>query len=275
MDNEKNVTYAIIAACVVGIIIVGFFVIINTSSKESFSELYFEDHTELPMEAAVWDAQDFTFTVVSHEQNLTSYTYNVLFGENVIEEGSFVLDPGSNISINISFIPQISSLVFEDNITTLESSHFTINKPTAIPIPSLISDANSDVSVALDPDVSESYTYTYTAREPFSSLFISFDDINDDGFRPNYFNIRDISDAQISISNQENLTFLPVDGIDLVFSKITVLNERGDVTITHKKTVSEYRHEFRKVSVEVVSDAGTEYEIHFWLIVKEKDVTKI
>ncbi len=59
MNNEKTVTYAIIAACIIAIVMVGFVVLTNTSTKESFSELYFEDHTELPSELEVGEPRQF------------------------------------------------------------------------------------------------------------------------------------------------------------------------------------------------------------------------
>jgi hypothetical protein len=134
MNNEKTVTYAIIAACIIGIVMVGFVVLTNTSTKESFSELYFEDHTSLPTESVFGEPCSFTFTTVSHEVNTTSYTYLVSFDDRVIKQGTFTLAPEQRTSINTLFVPNNSTLVFKGDTTKQKHNHFTLNNPMNISI---------------------------------------------------------------------------------------------------------------------------------------------
>ncbi|NQE54784.1 hypothetical protein C5S29_14435 [ANME-1 cluster archaeon GoMg3.2] len=37
--------------------------------------------------------------------------------------------------------------------------------------------------------------------------------------------------------------------------------------MSYEKTILEYRYEPQKVSVEVIPEDGTEYEIHYWTMV--------
>ena len=83
-SKKKTIVYAIIAACVLGIIVIGALVLYSSTS-EGFSELYFEDNQELPK--IVNEGQDvgFNFTLVSHEKTPVTYKYNVTFNEEMIE----------------------------------------------------------------------------------------------------------------------------------------------------------------------------------------------
>ena len=71
MDFEdKTIIYAIIAACVLGIVVIGALVVFTWTSgamSESFSELYFESPKDLPSVVDVGEPVDFTFSVVSQE----------------------------------------------------------------------------------------------------------------------------------------------------------------------------------------------------------------
>lgn len=243
MNNEKIVTYAIIAACIIGIVMVGFVVLTNTSTKESFSELYFEDHTSLPTESVVGEPCSFTFTTVSHEVNTTSYTYLVSFDDRVIKQGTFTFAPEQRISINTLFVPNNSTLVFKGDTIKQKHNHFTLNNPMniSIAIP-IIGDMGNPIVVLIDPDENKTNVYTYDSMDPVST---SSDKGTDTGF-------------------------------DLVVTKFTIQNDYGEVDITHTDTVSKYRHEPKKMSVVVTSGTGTEYVIHFWIIIKSnKDLADI
>lgn len=241
MNNEKTVTYAIIAACIIAIVMVGVVVLTNTSTKESFSELYFEDHTELPSELEVGESSSFTFTTVSHEVNTTSYTYLVSFGDSVIKQGTFKIAPEECISINTLFIPNDSTLVFMGNTTKQKHNHLQLNDPLniSIDIPVIGIINMTPVIVLIDPDENKTNVYTYDSKDPVSTL-----------------------------SDKETDT-----GFDLVSTKYTIRNNYGDVDITYTNTLSKYRYEPKKMSVLVISDTGTEYEINFWMIIKsDKDL---
>ena len=243
MNNEKTVTYAIIAACIIGIVMVGFVVLTNSSTKESFSELYFEDHTSLPTEVLVDEPCSFTFTTVSHEVNTTSYMYLVSFDDSVIKQGSFKIAPEQKTSINTLFIPNDSTLVYKGNTTNQKHNHLTLNNPMniSISIP-IIGDMGNPILVLIDPDENKTNVYTYDSMDPVSIL----------------------SDKGMDT------------GFDLVVTKYTIQNDYGEVDLTYTNTVSQYRYEPKDVSVLVTSSSGTEYEIHFWMIIKsDKDLTKI
>lgn len=62
----------IIITCILGILLIGIF-LTAFKPKESFSELYFEDHKNLPNVFFVNESQKIAFTVVSHEEKSKNY----------------------------------------------------------------------------------------------------------------------------------------------------------------------------------------------------------
>jgi len=285
MEEEKKVIYAIIAACIIGIFIVGFLVVTYTTTKEGFSELYFEEHEELPKIITVSEEEQFAFTVASHELNTTSYKYVVSLGDDILEEGDFALGPGENITANVSFIPENSSLTFIRNLTTTESSHLIFSRPSTITSGSknvesdgrvlmpvkfpIAGDKNNTIFLKIDPNSSEEYTFRYSAKEPVTETLICFDTSKSEK-TPNCIEARYISQIGINLSDYNilrNISIFPQTGFDFINSTTIISSNYGDIRVSYEKNISEYRYEYKKVSVEVTSEDGTEYEIHYWTIV--------
>lgn len=256
MEEERTITYTIIVACIIGIIIVGFFVFKYTSFSNGFSELYFENHLELPDKAIVGKEINFAFTVASHEKYPTLYNYTVLFDKEIIENGSFVIAPDKNTTIKVLFAPNNTTLEFEYNFTTKEYSHLvfkdkidiasdniilTNNKTIMLPIRFPIAgNENSTIILEIDQNAYSSHTFTYTGRKPYKTV-------------------------EIGLNNTTITHF----GVDIIDYNTTVYNKQGSIEIIHKKIVSRYQYNYKKISVQVIAN-GTEYEIHFWIMVLEK-----
>ena len=99
------------------------------------------------------------------------------------------------------------------------------------------------IVISLDPNAEEFYSFESDIKEPFGDTLKRID--KKDSLEPQ------LSDA----------------GINLINYNTTVKNNAGDIRITHKKEISEYRYEFKNVSVAVTSEDGVGYEIYFWTIV--------
>jgi hypothetical protein len=285
MGEEKTVTYAIIAACIIGIVVVAVLVLTYTSTSENFSELYFEDHTELPRMAAVGEEEEFAFTIVSHETDVTSYNYTVSFDDEAFEMGSFVLGPWEDMTINVSLVCSNSSIVLFDNYTNTETSYLDDRKPFDLLI-SAISTIGNQVKIISSKD---KYTIVYSGdntsdyqsttdldnkivlpmkfpitglTDPISVLI--FDPLTEETFATEYETRRRIGNPNdIKI---DNLTSISSLGYDTYKEEWTIYNNYGSITIAKKVTKSQYRYEFKKVSVQVTSGKD-EYEIHFWMII--------
>ncbi len=143
--EEKTATYAIIGASIIGIIIVAFLVITGIPSGSYFSELYFEDHKELPSGVDVGSKQTFSFTVVSHEKNLTAYSFNVTFGGRTIERGSFSLNSGEKKTEQVSFVPQESTLCKVKTENSTEKNTINISQGQRLESKVLIVGQNGSV----------------------------------------------------------------------------------------------------------------------------------
>jgi hypothetical protein len=253
-EDEKTVVYAIIAACVFGIIIVGALVI-YTDTSEGFSELYFEDHTQLPRMVILGHEVKFKFTVVSHEKEPVNYTYDVTFDKKTIVDGSFTLQPQGNETINVALIPRESSLVFFDVPLVEVISNPLLKQSGQISLP---------ISGASD-----------------SAAMMTLDLRNAEGFSYSFNEIR-------RVGNPDNLSPTELDSIStlgyIVHNEvISVEGEQPFLTLKHFIKENEYRYQFKKISVEVLSEGATfkdgntvsddedagEYEIHFWVIVME------
>ena len=285
MDEEKKVVYAIIAACIIGIFIVGLLVVTHIPMKEDFSELYFKEHGKLPKIINAGVEEQFAFTVASHELNITSYKYVVSLDADILDEGDFVLHSGENITVDVSFTLTKSSLTFARNLTTTESSCLIFSRPSTMtsgntnvesdgrvlmPVKFPIAgDKNNTIFLKIDPNSSEEYTFRYNAKEPVTETLICFDASNLDK-TPNCIEARYISQIGINLSNYNilrNISIFPRTGFDFINSTTIISSNHGNIRMSYEKTISEYRFEFKKVSVEVISEDGTEYEIHYWTIV--------
>ena len=290
MDEEKKVIYAIIAACIIGIFIVGFLVVTYAPTKESFSELYFEEHEKLPDKITVGEEETFAFTVVSHERNITSYDYIVSLDNITFKQGSFMLSSEESKTINVAFTPYTSSIVLADTEKSIGTNHFTVSRPVdTIDIDKvLIINPQGNVTTTLDVDKLRKSMIIDThgniiwsgvsKREgvkipiPLGISTTGGQDLTttinlDSNAKENYSFTHD---AKNYVSNSpvgsDNETLSPI-GYDQINYKTDVTNNYGDIQIIYEKTILKYRYEFKKVSVEVISEDETEYEIHYWAIV--------
>ena len=79
------------------------FVVVN-KPREAYTELYFTNFRELPKTMEVGNEYWFAFTVVSHENAVTNYSYSVS-SQIHNEKRDFSLDLGMNKTIFITFTP--------------------------------------------------------------------------------------------------------------------------------------------------------------------------
>lgn len=114
----------IIITCVIGILLIGIFL---TAFKptESFTELYFEDHKNLPKVFFVNESQKIAFTVISHEEKTRNYAYEIKIQNETYETGSFILNPGENKTTAFNLVFQKPSLSrVEHNGTIVNADPF-------------------------------------------------------------------------------------------------------------------------------------------------------
>jgi hypothetical protein len=130
MNEEKILIYAVIAACVIGVVVVGYFALTTERREGGFSELYFSEHDELPSTMMAGEEYTIPFTVVSHEKESMKYRYNVTFDSQVIDKGEFTLSPGKERSIFIEFTPQEPTWNLTSHVTKESTS--TFHKPEVL-----------------------------------------------------------------------------------------------------------------------------------------------
>jgi hypothetical protein len=300
--TEKTIVYAIAAACILGIIIVGALVLKSPTTEEGFSELYFEDSVMLPSVVKIGENIDFVFKTVSHEKKQTAYDYRVTYDGHGIRSGSFSLEPSSSRTINVSMTPKNTSLVLRtdpvvkqykmkynaalDTISSQGSGvdrmkistspngyslilwgannttkQIDVNMPGKFILPIRLQNGNDFNLLILDPKLKESYNTTFRSVIPEG----------------------DPKDA--APSDGQSRSDL---GYTIISDDWNVVNDRGNIDILNKNSYTIYRYAFKKISVKVSSTGseireagesanpavsgtrtGSEYEIHFWIIVKE------
>lgn len=282
MSEEKTVTYAIIAACIIGIAVVTILVLTYTSTSENFSELYFEDHTELPRIAIVGEEDEFAFTSVSHETDVISYDYTISLDDAVFEMGSFVLGPGENTTINVSLMCNNSSLVLFDSYTNTETSYLDHKKPFGLLISTLsdqasIISAKDKFTIMYSRDNASDYRSTTDLDNkivlpvklpvtgvPDPTSVLIFDSRTEETFVTEHETRHRVGNlTNINITDPTPITSL---GYDTRKEEWAICNDRGKITLNKRVTVLQHRYQFEKVSVQVTSDEN-EYEIHFWMII--------
>jgi len=108
--NEDKLYNILIAVSIIGIIVV-LVLIFTTKTTESFTELYFEDHQNLPSEYLL-DEYEFEFTIHNLENQAMDYEYNIYieFYDNdvlkvteTIEKESILLEHDSTATIKQEF----------------------------------------------------------------------------------------------------------------------------------------------------------------------------
>lgn len=260
--TEKTIMYAIAAACILGIVIVGALALTSHTTEEGFSELYFKNPDMISRVIKIGDKIDFAFTTASHEKKQTAYDYRVTYDGHNIRSGSFSLEPSSSKTINVSMTPRNSSLVKKtdlDNVLNLSQMKMDVNMTGKFILPIRLQNADINGTLIFDPKQKESYNTS------FRNVILKVGQVPSDG--------------QPFISNL---------GYTMRRDDWNIVNDRGNIEIMHKSSSSIYRYAFNNVSVEVsslgskirgaeksdnpvVSDTrtGSEYEIHFWIVVEE------
>jgi len=108
--NEDKLYNILIAISIIGIIVV-LVLIFTTKTTESFTELYFEDHQDLPSEYLL-DEYEFEFTIHNLENQALDYEYNVyieyydnekLKETSTIEKSNIILEHDSTVTIKQEF----------------------------------------------------------------------------------------------------------------------------------------------------------------------------
>ena len=259
--TRKFIVYAIAAACILGLIIVGALVLTSHTTEEGFSELYFKNPDMISRVIKIGDKIDFAFTTVSHEKKQTAYDYRVTYDGHDIRSGSFSLEPSSYKTINVSMTPKNSSLVKKtdlDVVVNLYKMKMDVNMPGKFILPIRLQNTDINGTLIFDPKQKESYNTS------LSTINLKVGQVPSDG---------------PSVSNL---------GYTMRRDDWNIVNDRGNIEIMHKSSSSIYRYAFNNVSVEVsstgseirgaeksdnpaVSDTrtGSEYEIHFWIVVEE------
>lgn len=257
MDEDRKIAYLVIAASVIGIIIVGILIVIKPT-ESGFSELYFEEHEKLPKLVRLGEYMNFSFTIACHEKNRTAYTYEVTFDNKEIANGSVILNPEESATINISFEPRNTTLdlvkewgntyslkicpkSYRTVILKGNQSEIMEGLYSWLKIPGI---SSKELSQLLNlTNLADNVTlYTYTWKGSFG------DPTN---LKP------------VNISDKYYTGFgIKIRGEELSAEKL------GDYIVLNKTiTTKEYRYEFKKVEVIVHSDKGKDYEIHFWTVV--------
>ena len=269
---EKNIVYAFAAACILGIVIVGALVLTSHTTEEGFSELYFKEPTTIPLVVKIGDEIDFAFTTVSHEKKRTTYDYRVTYDGHDIRSGSFSCEPSSSKMINESITPKNSSLVkMKDPVESIYKmkkkkkkkkrggggGEMDVNMPGKFILPIRLQIMDSVGLLIFDPKLKESYNTSSRSVIPEGGQ----------------------EDTAQSLSKL---------GYTIRHDDWNIVNDRGKIDILHKNSSTVYRYALKKVSV-TVSSTGSEirgaeesakpavnetrtdfeYEIHFWIMVKE------
>lgn len=283
MNGKKTAIYVIIAMCIAVVAVVGFFVSKYAPVRESFSELYFENHEQLPNKIRVGKEQSFAFTVVSHEGDESPYHYAVKFDDKTIKEGTFTLLPQEERTIDIKFSAGESSIAFVDSKTELYTSHFRLDNIAGVTWPGGKTEKSVPILKPEDNNIILPITFSWDGT-PGSSVLLRIDPNSKDDFHFSYtqkYGVKsegkkDETAEQVSTSPQrEEDTITKIvppnrTGYDIIEEKQTITNDYGKITFKRKVVKSEYRYEKKKVSVEVSANAK-EYAIHFWTMVEESN----
>lgn len=275
MDGKRTIVYAIIAMCIAGIAVVGFFVFKYVPVKESFSELYFENQEQLPDKIRVGEEESFGFTVVSHEGDKSSYHYAVKLDDETIREGTFTLLPQEEKTIDIKFTAGESSIACVDSKSELYTTHFRLDNITGVTWPGgksveLMPEGKTVESIPLlkpeDGNIILPINFSYDGT-PGSTVLLRINPGSKDTFHFSFTRKYDVKLEGEKTKAKEIPPFASV-GYDIIEEEQTIANDQGKITFIRKVVKSEYRYQKKKVSVEVSAN-GKGYEIHFWTIVQE------
>jgi hypothetical protein len=296
---EKTIVYAFAAACILAMIIVGALVLTSHTTEEGFSELYFEDPDTLPGVVKIGDKIDFKFTTVSHEKKQTAYNYRVTYDGRDIGSGSFSLEPSRSKSIDVSMIPKNSSLVkmtdpivnlskmkYSASLGTISSQGNDFDRMKILTSPngySLILSGANNTPKQMDVNMPGKFILPIPLQITNSVGLLIFDPKLKESYNTSLRTVIPVggqapSDGQSLYNN----------GYIICRDDWNIVNDRGSIDIQHKNSSTIYRYALKKVSVKVsstgseirgtgesdkpvvsISRTGSEYEIHFWNMVRE------
>jgi len=277
---DRSILYAIAAACVLGIIIVGAFVIRGVPS-EGFSELYFEDPEGLPTLVDAGKPVNFTFVVVSHEGRPTMYRYNVTYDEKLIQSGNFSLQPSpservaiegiNKKTIKIRLVPNETSLVRMDipvntesrmkynaGLGTVANYGTGLGRINVITSPrgySVIVWGENNTTRQVDvnlPSMSDKILFPGMSRGG-SQDFLIFDTSKKETFRTNITSISQVGDPS-RLSPLDNTSLLSKYGYKVRREIWSISNDYGNLDVLQTIREANYRYAFKKVSVKVTSE---------------------
>lgn len=88
--------------------IINMITLATTVKPETFTELYFENHTSLPKDTNLYDEKKFKFTVHNLEYKTMTYPYEVYIdfegNKQIIDEGSITLKQGEYKTIDENYM---------------------------------------------------------------------------------------------------------------------------------------------------------------------------
>lgn len=256
-SEDKKIAYLVIAVSVIGIIIVGILIIIKPT-ESGFSEVYFEEHENLPKLVRLGECINFSFTVACHEKNRTVYTYEVIFDDEEIANGSIILNPEEKATINISFEPKDTTLRLVKEWSNSYSLEIYPKSYRTI----MVLENQSEILEGL-----YSWLQIPGISGKYLAQLVNLTNLTNNITLYNYT-------WKGSFGDPTNLK--PVNISDRYYTRFGVKISReelsaerfGDYVILSKTVITkEYRYEFKKVKVVVHSDKGKDYEIHFWTVI--------
>jgi len=299
--KEKTFVYAFAAACILGLIIVGALVLKSPTTGDPFSELYFEGPDTLPGAVKIGERIDFAFTTVSHEKKLTAYDYKVTYDCHDIMSGSFSLEPSCSKIIDVSMMPNNTSLVtmtdpvvsqykmkYNAALGTISSRNNGFDMMKIVTSPngySLLLGANNETT-SMDVNMPGKFILPIKRQITDSVELLIFDPKLKESCNISAITVIPEGDIEnIAPSVGQSLSNL---GYTIIHEDWNIVNNKGNIDILYKNSKTIYRYALKKVSVKVSSagseirgagesaktavsgtQTGSEYEIHFWITAKE------
>ena len=105
MDEDK--LYSVLSIITIIAIIAVIVLIFSIQTTESFTELYFEDHQDLPLSIELGQTYTFQFSIHNLEQESVDYLYNIYMDvdgeEQNLEENTISLSNNQTATITESF----------------------------------------------------------------------------------------------------------------------------------------------------------------------------
>lgn len=248
---DDDLYNAIVAACVIGIVITLVFVMFMRAeimSEEGFTELYFGEHRKLPGEMEINKSYDISFTLSNHELETTKYIYEVdskieKFKENI------TLLPGESAVFTLSITPTDKGWELFLNITKAYENKLDILKDTLVA-------RENEFRLIID-NISYKYVPISHHVDRFGYVFhsnLSVDELKEKPFNKCY-RYEDIG-INKSIRKEQTMTIF-VKNNEIYLNS----NQSEEIYLSKRSPfiVKAYRYD---------EDLGKELEIHFWYEVR-------